>query len=486
MMSWNKQQEQAWDEMFEQYKSAPLSLLRQKIYEAVRAKDPELQYIQVVFDGPPGPEGGRFVEVENHMGKSMSVGHWAERTGGFHVLVLPRYTVLQMNGEQEHAVDKLLNVCRTLLNNYDTFIGHGELRQAVLDAGAAIGRDTEAPAKFSSTHASFTMNEVHPVDDAEFGMREQRGGGGYPCADGTGKVEDTLRRIDDKLQDLRPGDVVEHTHAIIPDAAAIIDHLHHVRSHLRGQGMNSYAQDVHHAMEMLRQAGSVTITRTIGSHTISEQYLNPVPEGVQRLFGITDRWMRSREAEDCRDTVLELRELLGLKDGDSLSAAVRRLKQHHDEPAQRSTFRCACKPDATNTTILEPCAVHGMWRSEGFKDVVRDLQEVKALCQRQTTTVIDLEAELKVTLEGRVAVRAELERLRQALDNLDAPTIVNGMAYVTEGEGAVAKPITRPATLVERLHLLRAQHTAYVATLNQQLRTMRNAIRKAISDSHRD
>lgn len=32
--------------------------------------------IRIVFDGPPGPEGGRFVEVENEHGKSISVGTW--------------------------------------------------------------------------------------------------------------------------------------------------------------------------------------------------------------------------------------------------------------------------------------------------------------------------------------------------------------------------------------------------------------------------
>jgi hypothetical protein len=33
-------------------------------------------YIDVVFDGPPGPEAGRFVELENERGESISVGYW--------------------------------------------------------------------------------------------------------------------------------------------------------------------------------------------------------------------------------------------------------------------------------------------------------------------------------------------------------------------------------------------------------------------------
>lgn len=39
--------------------------------------------INIVFDGPPGPETGRFVEVENDAGASISVGHWIERPDGF-------------------------------------------------------------------------------------------------------------------------------------------------------------------------------------------------------------------------------------------------------------------------------------------------------------------------------------------------------------------------------------------------------------------
>ena len=30
----------------------------------------------IIFDGPPGPEGGGFVEVENAAGESINVGRW--------------------------------------------------------------------------------------------------------------------------------------------------------------------------------------------------------------------------------------------------------------------------------------------------------------------------------------------------------------------------------------------------------------------------
>ena len=46
--------------------------------------------IHILFDGPPGPVAGRFVEVEDETGKSISVGQWRERSDGFWELVIER------------------------------------------------------------------------------------------------------------------------------------------------------------------------------------------------------------------------------------------------------------------------------------------------------------------------------------------------------------------------------------------------------------
>ena len=44
--------------------------------------------IDIVFDGPPGPESGRFVEVERD-GTSISIGEWVHREDGYWVLRIP-------------------------------------------------------------------------------------------------------------------------------------------------------------------------------------------------------------------------------------------------------------------------------------------------------------------------------------------------------------------------------------------------------------
>jgi len=42
--------------------------------------------INIIFDGPPGPESGRFVEVETDNGKSIDIGEWIKRPDGLWAL----------------------------------------------------------------------------------------------------------------------------------------------------------------------------------------------------------------------------------------------------------------------------------------------------------------------------------------------------------------------------------------------------------------
>lgn len=45
-----------------------------------------MSFIDIVFDGPPSHESGRFVEVENEAGQSISYGQWVNRPDGFWAL----------------------------------------------------------------------------------------------------------------------------------------------------------------------------------------------------------------------------------------------------------------------------------------------------------------------------------------------------------------------------------------------------------------
>lgn len=48
-----------------------------------------MKTIDIVFDGPPGHDAGRFVEVEQPDGKSISLGEWLKRDDGYWVLRMP-------------------------------------------------------------------------------------------------------------------------------------------------------------------------------------------------------------------------------------------------------------------------------------------------------------------------------------------------------------------------------------------------------------
>lgn len=50
-------------------------------------------YIDIVFDGPPGPTCGRFIEVENSAGASISAGEWVDRGEGLWALRIPKHSL---------------------------------------------------------------------------------------------------------------------------------------------------------------------------------------------------------------------------------------------------------------------------------------------------------------------------------------------------------------------------------------------------------
>jgi hypothetical protein len=45
--------------------------------------------LHIIFDGPPGPEAGRFVECETPDGQSINAGEWRERDDGYWELIIP-------------------------------------------------------------------------------------------------------------------------------------------------------------------------------------------------------------------------------------------------------------------------------------------------------------------------------------------------------------------------------------------------------------
>lgn len=63
--------------------------------------------VRIVFDGPPGPVSGRFVEVEDHQtGESIRLGEW-EQMGDLWALVIP-------DPREPKPVDQLTRIANAL------------------------------------------------------------------------------------------------------------------------------------------------------------------------------------------------------------------------------------------------------------------------------------------------------------------------------------------------------------------------------------
>ena len=52
--------------------------VRQPTWHGLEVSELQVQTINVVFDGPPSHESGRFIEVENLDGASIKAGEWVQ------------------------------------------------------------------------------------------------------------------------------------------------------------------------------------------------------------------------------------------------------------------------------------------------------------------------------------------------------------------------------------------------------------------------
>jgi hypothetical protein len=65
-----------------------------------------MSFIDIVFDGPPGPESGRFVEVEDSSGRSIKIGEWLQRNDGYWVLRFNPMHEAQVLGSIQQRINK--------------------------------------------------------------------------------------------------------------------------------------------------------------------------------------------------------------------------------------------------------------------------------------------------------------------------------------------------------------------------------------------
>lgn len=80
----------------------------------------ETKTIDIVFDGMPGPEGPRFVEVERG-GTSISIGEWVKRDDGLRALRIP--------DPEQVDVNQLVALLQTIVRNDETRFEHHQPRR---------------------------------------------------------------------------------------------------------------------------------------------------------------------------------------------------------------------------------------------------------------------------------------------------------------------------------------------------------------------
>lgn len=77
------------------------------------------KYLDIVFDGPPSHESGRFVEVEDENGASVGIGKWVE-DGEYWRLRIPDHRVIEAERDELRAeVDEQAKIIGKSIDDSD-------------------------------------------------------------------------------------------------------------------------------------------------------------------------------------------------------------------------------------------------------------------------------------------------------------------------------------------------------------------------------
>ena len=76
-----------------EYETCPILAEMREKGSAMEQEEDGNKYIDIVFDGPPANESGRFIEVEDENGHGLSFGEWVERPDGYWALRIRRHTI---------------------------------------------------------------------------------------------------------------------------------------------------------------------------------------------------------------------------------------------------------------------------------------------------------------------------------------------------------------------------------------------------------
>lgn len=100
-------------------------------YSYVPPEKTNEEFVDVVFDGPPAHQSGRFIEVEDLNRAGVNIGHWIDRGDGYWALRIPLY-----NNKKE--IDRLTDLFMSQTEWSDMVDRENEALHAVLAAAKSV------------------------------------------------------------------------------------------------------------------------------------------------------------------------------------------------------------------------------------------------------------------------------------------------------------------------------------------------------------
>lgn len=158
--------QQLLDELAELKRLYAVEVAENKVLKDVR----QPSAIHLLFDGPPGPECGRFIEAEDPTGKGINAGKWSQRADGYWELVVKQPSAGEFGDAYQGAREDLAIWKRRALEaeakvrEKDQIIDHltleaqGETRLGEPAVNAGVVDEREQFERWLMTQTDFKLN----------------------------------------------------------------------------------------------------------------------------------------------------------------------------------------------------------------------------------------------------------------------------------------------------------------------------------------
>ncbi|XAO35500.1 hypothetical protein SEA_MORGANA_66 [Gordonia phage Morgana] len=134
---------------------------------------PDTDFVDIVFDGPPDHEAGRFVECEDAAGRGIRFGEWIDRGNGQWVLRVARTQVSPTTEISPHTYMSLVGSLATLLSRVQ--IPNQPLHRSVAQGQHTLDVDALAEAlEIAASRIADDRHYAHTVLTERNHLKQQR------------------------------------------------------------------------------------------------------------------------------------------------------------------------------------------------------------------------------------------------------------------------------------------------------------------------